>query len=344
MNLKHTIDQPTFDTDLSYGIPSERVGEAPVYQKEDSFLQDVDEGLSAPVKHLSSKYFYDDRGSQIFQDIMGMPEYYPTACEFEILAMQSDKIIEALDFKTEFSVVEFGAGDGLKTRQLLKRLLANNIEFQYVPIDISEKAIDVLVQSMQHHLPKLVVNPMIGNYFSMMDELASSGTPSLFLFLGSNIGNYPNPETDHLMTQFYQTMHFGDKLLTGFDLQKHPAVISRAYDDSQGITKAFNLNLLTRMNRELGGQFNISQFDFYSHYNPENGEVRSYLVSLKPQEVYIEQLGKSFSFQQNELIWTEMSRKYTLPEIEEMAERNNFSVVGHFLDCKHYFADSLWVK
>jgi L-histidine N-alpha-methyltransferase len=344
MNLKNTIERAPYQTELPYGNPSEPISEAPVSQDGDSFLQDVDEGLSAPAKHIPSKYFYDDRGSQIFQDIMGMPEYYPTTCEFEILAMQSDKIIEGLDFETAFNVVEFGAGDGLKTRQLLKKLLANQIEFQYVPIDISEKAIDDLVQQMQQHLPGLVINPMIGNYFSMMDALTVSGTPNLFLFLGSNIGNYQNREADHLMTQFYQTMHFGDKLLTGFDLQKHPAVISKAYDDPQGITKAFNLNLLARLNRELGANFAVSQFDFYSHYNPVNGEVRSYLVSLKPQEVYIEQLGKSFSFRQNELIWTELSRKYTLAEIEAMAKRNNFSVVGHFLDCKHYFVDSLWVK
>ena len=310
----------------------------------DSFAEDVREGLSMPLKSISSKYFYDDRGSAIFQDIMAMPEYYPTPCEFEILSLQSEQIIAKLDFDKPFQIVEFGAGDGLKTRQLLKKLIDLALEFSYVPIDISKKAIDDLTESMLLHLPRLNVRPMVGNYFSMMEQLASGGASNLFLFLGSNIGNYPNQEADNLMGQFYQNMKYGDKLLTGFDLKKHPAVIRRAYDDTQGITKAFNLNLLTRMNRELGANFKINQFDFYSHYNPLNGEVRSYIVSMTSQQVYFEKLSANFSFAQNELIWTELSRKYTLTEIEQMAERSDFQVVGHFLDCKHYFVDSLWVK
>jgi L-histidine N-alpha-methyltransferase len=343
-NYNNTTGTSAYSAALQLDNQAAIAGELPVPDEANSFLQDVNDGLSAPAKHLSSKYFYDDLGSQIFQDIMGMPAYYPTPCEFEILAMQSDKIIEMLNFDSVFNVIEFGAGDGLKTRQLLKKLIENNIDFQYVPIDISAKAIEELLQSMWLHLPALQVKPMIGNYFSMMEQLSASETPSLFLFLGSNIGNYQDRDADHLMTQFHQTMKFGDKLLTGFDLQKHPSVISQAYNDPQGITKAFNLNLLVRINRELGANFQINQFDFYSYYNPVNGEVRSYLVSLKSQQVYIEKLRKSFSFNQNELIWTELSKKYTLQEIEEMAHRNHFGVVRHFLDCKHYFADSLWAK
>jgi L-histidine Nalpha-methyltransferase len=310
----------------------------------DAFAQDIDSGLSTPIKSISSKYFYDDIGSRIFQDIMAMPEYYPTSCEFEILSLQSDAITAALNFSQPFQIVEFGAGDGLKTRQLLKKLIEQGREFSYIPIDISKKAIDDLIRNMLVHLPSLNIKPMIGNYFSMMEELASSEIPNLFLFLGSNIGNYQNEEADDLMMQFYRNMKYGDKLLTGFDLKKHPAVIARAYNDAQGITKAFNLNLLQRMNRELGANFKINQFDFYSNYNPVNGEVRSYLVSLAVQQVYFSKLKKSFFFAHNELIWTELSRKYSLAEIESMAERSDFKVIGHFLDCKHYFADSLWVK
>lgn len=311
---------------------------------DDNFAEDVEKGLSGPLKSISSKYFYDDRGSSIFQDIMSMPEYYPTACEFEILSMQGGDIIRDLHFETKFQIVEFGAGDGIKTRQLLKKLMDDKRTFSYVPIDISKKAIDDLVENMHLHLPGLNIKPMVGNYFSMMEQLASSEVPNLFLFLGSNIGNYPNQEADELMGRFNEHMKYGDKLLTGFDLQKHPAVISRAYDDAQGITKAFNINLLNRMNRELGANFMLSQFDFFSHYNPINGEVRSYLVSLKSQEVHIRKLSKSFSFKQNELIWTELSRKYTLEEIGQMAARTDFRLIANYLDCKHYFTDSLWVK
>lgn len=309
-----------------------------------TFEQDIDEGLTASFKNISSKYFYDDLGSVIFQDIMKMPEYYPTPCEFEILSLQGEQILRKLDFNEPFNIIEFGAGDGIKTRQLLKRLMENQVDFTYVPMDISQKAIDELEANMLDYLPGLKIKSLVGNYFLMMEELFSLQEPGLFLFLGSNIGNYPDQEANDLLSQFYQHMKQGDKLLIGFDLQKNPAVIRDAYNDSQGITKAFNMNLLQRINKELGGNFRKEFFDFYSHYNPVNGEVRSYLVSLKEQEVYIGNLDKSYAFRQNELIWTELSKKYTLQEIEKIAAGNGFEVVENFLDCKHYFADSLWTK
>jgi len=309
-----------------------------------TFEQDIDEGLTAPFKNISSKYFYDDLGSVIFQDIMKMPEYYPTPCEFEILSLQGEDILQKLNFNEPFNIIEFGAGDGIKTRQLLKKLIENQVDFTYVPIDISQKAIDELEANMLDYLPGLKIKSLVGNYFSMMEELFSLQEPGLFLFLGSNIGNYQDQEANDLLTQFYQHMKTGDKLLIGFDLQKNPAVIRDAYDDSQGITKAFNMNLLQRINNELGGNFKKEFFDFYSHYNPVNGEVRSYLVSLKQQEVYIANMDKSYTFRQNELIWTELSRKYTLSEIEKLASNNGFELIRNFLDCKHYFTDSLWTK
>lgn len=222
--------------------------------------------------------------------------------------------------------------------------MENQVDFTYVPIDISQKAIEELEANMLDYLPGLKIKSLIGNYFSMMEDLFALQEPGLFLFLGSNIGNYQDPEANDLLGQFYQHMKTGDKLLIGFDLQKNPAVIRDAYDDSQGITKAFNMNLLQRINKELGGNFKKEFFDFYSHYNPVNGEVRSYLVSLKQQEVYISNLEKSYSFRQNELIWTELSKKYTLSEIENLASNNGFELIENFLDCKHYFTDSLWTK
>ncbi|TLU96161.1 L-histidine N(alpha)-methyltransferase [Dyadobacter sediminis] len=311
---------------------------------DNTFAEDIHQGLSAPLKQISSKYFYDDIGSVIFQDIMKMPEYYPTACEFEILSLQGEKIIDKLSFAEPFNIVELGAGDGIKTRQLLKQLMEKGIDFSYVPVDISGKAIDELKTNMLSHLPSLKIKPLIGNYFSMIGELSSSSTPNLFLFLGGNIGNYEAEEVRALLTGFHRNMKAGDKLLTGFDLQKNPATIRLAYDDPQGITRDFNLNLLNRINRELGGNFNLNQFEFYSFYNPLNGEVRSYLVSLKAQRVSISQSGKSYQFSQNELIWTELSKKYTLKDIERTAVENGFEVMEHFLDCKHYFTDSLWIK
>lgn len=307
-----------------------------------TFARDIHKGLSAPLKHISSKYFYDDIGSGIFQDIMKMPEYYPTPCEFEILSLQGENILKRLLFTEPFQIVEFGAGDGIKTRQLLKKLVDHHIDFTYVPIDISAKAIGELETNMLNRLPGLKIKPMVGNYFSMMEELSAAKTPSLLLFLGGNIGNYEPHEVHSLLTDFRKCMNPGDYLLTGFDLQKNPATIRCAYDDPRGITKAFNINLLHRINRELGGSFKANQFDFYSHYNPVNGEVRSYLVSLVPQKVHVRQTDKCYNFERNELIWTELSKKYTLTEIENAATENGFQVVEHFIDCKGYFTDSLW--
>ena len=135
-----------------------------------------------------------------------MPEYYPTACEFEILSLQGQQIIEKLNFDRPFNIVEFGAGDGIKTRQLLKTLVETGVEFSYVPIDISKKAIEELEANMLDHLPDLQIKPMIGNYFSMIEELASSETPSLFLFLGGNIGNYEKEEVNDLLKSFNRSM------------------------------------------------------------------------------------------------------------------------------------------
>lgn len=310
----------------------------------DTFAKDVDQGLRAPLKHISSKYFYDDIGSVIFQDIMKMPEYYPTPCEFEILSIHREEIISRLDFHEPFNIIEFGAGDGIKTRQLLKKLIEYRVDFTYVPIDISQKAIDALEANMISHLPGLKIKSLVGNYFSMVEELAVFKRPGLFLFLGSNIGNYTDPEAHELLGQFNSHMRKGDKLLIGFDLQKNPATVRNAYDDSQGITKAFNMNLLQRINRELGGNFKKEFFDFYAHYNPVNGEVRSYLVSLKQQDVHLNATDQCYSFRQNELIWTELSKKYTFAEIEMLAKMSGFKLIEHFMDCKHYFTDSLWTK
>ena len=312
---------------------------------EKTFAEEVDEGLSAKPKYLSSKYHYDDHGSRIFQEIMAMPEYYLTDCEFEILSMQGKDIYDALGFDGHFNIIELGAGDGLKTKELLRNLLEIDADFTYVPIDISQEAIDLLVASMKESLPELVMNPQVGDYFEVMDKVeAEDASPNLILFLGSNIGNFKDEWAIDLLKHMHEHMRSGDKLLVGFDLQKNPNVIRNAYDDPHGITKRFNLNVLARINRELDADFELDRFDFYCHYNPENGEVKSYLISLREQDVEIKSIGKTYHFKHDELIWSELSKKYTLTEIEALGKRADFTVVKHFLDCKHYFSDTLMVK
>jgi L-histidine N-alpha-methyltransferase len=310
-----------------------------------NFKKDVEEGLSATFKRLSSQYFYDDNGSRIFQEIMAMPEYYLTDCEFEILKTRAKDIHRDLGFSGHFNIIELGTGDGTKTRELLANFIESGADITYVPIDISEEAINILADRMAEMLPGLKVNPQVGDYFEIMDEIeAQEECPNLVLFLGSNIGNFDDDAAVDLLKHINSHMRSQDKLLVGFDLKKNPADIRNAYDDPHGITRAFNLNLLTRINRELGGDFQLDQFDFYCCYEPISGEVRSYMVSLLEQVVSIGKPGKKFHFQRNELISTELSKKYTLAQIEQFAPQAGFEFTSHYLDSKNGFADSLYTK
>ena len=310
-----------------------------------AFAKDVMNGLEAEYKHLSSKYFYDDEGSRIFMQIMKMPEYYPTGCEFEILAQQSDKILDRLPFKNQkFNIVEFGSGDGVKTKQLLKTFMEQGADFTYIPIDISQEAIDVLEKNINASLPGIDMQPRTGDYFDILNEIAEDDTPDLFLFLGGNIGNYKHEAAADLLKKFYKGMGKGDMLLMGMDLKKNPRTIQKAYDDPHGITKAFNMNLLKRINSELDADINLDQFDFYCDYHPQTGGVNSYLVSLKKQHFHSTVLNKTFYFEKDELIWTELSQKYNPQDIEQLAHETGFNVAHNFMDCRHYFTDSLWVK
>lgn len=308
------------------------------------FAEDILEGLTAKEKHISSKYFYDDNGSRIFMQIMQMPEYYPTACEFEILSQQSGAIFNKINLQQKFNIVEFGSGDGTKTRQLLKTFLDKGADFTYIPIDISQEANDALKRNMKSVLPQLNIKPRTGDYFEVLDTLQGDKTPNFFLFLGGNIGNYKREEALDLLKKFNAGMKKGDMLLIGMDLKKNPRTVQRAYDDPHGITRAFNMNLLQRINRELDADINLDQFDFYCDYNPKSGEVNSYLVSLKKQHFHSTVLNTTFHFEKDELIWTELSRKYSFEEIESLAEAAGFNASHNFLDCRHYFTDSLWIK
>jgi dimethylhistidine N-methyltransferase len=309
-----------------------------------AFAQDVRDGFTAKNKHLSSKYFYDDAGSRIFMEIMKMPEYYPTGCEFEILSQQSAQILKQLHFAEQFNIVEFGSGDGMKTKHLLKAFAQAGAQFTYIPIDISQEAIDSLEVNINAFVPSIDMQPRTGDYFEVLEELSGGDVPNLFLFLGGNIGNYRQADAQALLQKFNAGMKRGDKLLMGIDLQKNPRIVQLAYDDPHGITKAFNMNLLRRINNELEADISLDQFDFYSNYNPQNGEVNSYLVSLKKQHFHSTVLNQTFFFEKDELVWTELSKKYSFTEIDALAQASGFSVTHNFMDCKHYFTDSLWEK
>lgn len=309
-----------------------------------SFANDVRDGLSSQPKKLSSKYFYDNRGSELFQKIMALPEYYLTDCEYEI--MDSFKG-EMLHYFTQdgkpFDLIEFGAGDGLKTKILLRHFTEQAANFRYLPIDISAGALKELEGTLRSEFPKLALEPQHNDYFGALEQLGTSGDRQrIVLFMGSNIGNFKDNEALHFLKQLRSNMGTGDLLLIGFDLKKSPELILAAYNDAAGVTREFNLNLLKRINRELDGNFVIDQFEHRPSYDPETGEARSYLMSKVAQEVHIGAVDQAFSFAAEEPIHTEISRKYDLAQIHYLAMEAGFAPETDFTDHRNYFTDSLW--
>src|SRR5436190_2747235 len=226
------------------------------------FAEDVLRGLSSTPKALSSKYFYDDEGSRLFQEIMKLPEYYLTGCESEIFSQQGEAIYAAFaNGDNAFDLIELGAGDGTKTALLVEGFLKHNADISYSPIDISQEALDALTKKFTAEFPTLKMETLNGDYFKILKSLKNGGgRRKVLLFLGSNIGNFSREQSVDFFRQLRGVMNDNDLLLIGFDLQKDPHVIAAAYDDHQGVTARFNLKLLTRINRELGGDLDVEKF------------------------------------------------------------------------------------
>jgi len=307
----------------------------------DSFINDVIWGLSDPQKHLPSKYFYDEKGSRIFQEIMRMEEYYLPACEMEILNQQSQKIAAQVSHE-EFDVIELGAGDGSKTLIFLEAAVSIGKKISYIPMDISEDILKVNRQHILEKLPDLPVELLPGDYFSTIRAIESRPKPRLVLFMGSNIGNFPGEKAIEFIRFVNDYLNPGDYFLMGVDLKKNPHVIRAAYNDKGDVTKRFNLNLLERINRELGGDFKLENFEHYGVYNPLDGAALSFLVSMEEQKVCIG--SHTFHFDKYETIHTEVSQKYSLKELDQLAEKTGFSWDRHFIDSREYYSLSLFKK
>ncbi len=305
------------------------------------FLEDVDIGLSSSPKFLSSRYFYDEKGDDLFVQIMNLPEYYLTNSEYEILSEKGDELIQAaqINKETSFDLVELGAGDGYKTKELIKHLIQNNCSFDYLPIDISQHALDTLEVSMNAGFPNLKTCGLQGDYFSILDSLKVSNKPKVVLFLGSNLGNLLDHEANDFLGKLADCMQSGDKLILGVDLIKSADIVLPAYNDPQKITARFNLNVLERMNRELGADFEVESFKHQPEYTEEEGIARSYLVSTKEQRVKIGALGKEVQFSAGEKIHTEISRKYNDEILNEILIGTGFEICSKLMDAREYFAD-----
>jgi dimethylhistidine N-methyltransferase len=309
----------------------------------DQFLQDVLKGLQSSPKYLQSKYFYDKKGDELFQQIMQCEEYYLTNCEMEIFSTQTSELADIIiDQHYNFDVVELGPGDAVKSIYLLKELVNKNAIATYFPVDISNNIIDLLQKKLPEQLPQLNIHGLNGEYLSMLTSAKKiSDKIKLVLFLGSNIGNVSKEDVNEFCRQLRNQLSAGDIVLIGIDLKKNPRQIRNAYDDNKGYTCEFNLNLLTRINRELDGNFNIPDFEHYATYDPFTGACRSFLTSLKEQHVTIGKKG-TFSFAKNETVFMEISQKYTIEQTDEIANQSGFKPIAHFFDKNKWFTDVIW--
>ena len=308
------------------------------------FAEDVLNGLSCTPKQLSSRYFYDDEGSRLFMEIMELPEYYLTRAEMKIFTEHTDAIYRGFtDGAKAIDLIELGAGDGTKTAVLIEHFIGNDLDFTYSPIDISQEANDALKAKFNEKFPGLSVQPYTGDYFRVLGSLRNgSERRKVLMFLGSNIGNFSQDKALDFFRRTRGVLNENDRLFIGFDMQKDPRVIVSAYDDPQGVTAAFNMNLLARINRELGGDFDLNKFSHYAQYRPMECAARSFLISREKQTVTIKALNRSFDFEQWEAIFMEISQKYTHSMIEELASECGFQIETEFYDEENFYIDSLW--
>ena len=302
-----------------------------------AFAKDVLKGLNSTPKRLSSVYFYDERGSQIFEEICELEEYYLTRKETEILQKSAAEIISKLPYKTH--LVELGSGSSTKTRILLEAAMERFGETQYSPIDVSAEILTNTVNDLVKRYPELQLEAVAGRYeFGMEYILKHSTTSNCIMWLGSSIGNLTRVEAAQFLREVRKNIGDDDSLLLGIDLRKGPEILEPAYDDASGVTADFNLNLLDRINTELGGNFERRHFHHKAVYNVEEGRIEMYLISDLDQEIEIQNLGTSISFKKDEMILTEYSYKYSHAEIKALAEAAGFFLEQQWLDDEGFFS------
>lgn len=308
------------------------------------FLSEVLEGLSKPQKSLPSKYFYDATGDWLYNKIMTTDEYYLARSEMEIFQERTVELFSALVSRYKnFSLVELGPGDIRKSIHLISALYMERVNFEYTPIDISKGVIGFLASSLPYCFPNLPIHPMNGEYLEMLSlhNGLRGDRPTMILCLGGNIANMHPDDTLQFCRNLRSNMKQGDLAVIGFDLKKNPRVIRDAYSDQKGVTAEFNLNLLTRINRELGANFDIPKFEHYCAYDPESGACKSYLVCLDAMEVAIDH--NFVKFDKDECILMEISQKYSEEEVNQLASTTGFSLIKNIYDSKKWFTESIWI-
>jgi L-histidine N-alpha-methyltransferase len=300
----------------------------------------VREGLTARPKRLPCRLLYDAEGSRLFEEICGLPEYYLTRADREILAERADEIAERMGAGA--TLVELGSGSGRKTSLLIAAFLRRAPALRYAAVDISAEALQASARELAARHPGLSVHAVAAEYeegFGALDGQAPS--PRLILFLGSNIGNCDRAEAADFLGRLRARMAPSDRLLLGVDLRKDKRLLEAAYDDARGVTARFNLNLLGRINRELGGRFDLSAFAHRAEYRQDEGRVLMWLVSRRAQAVPIDGLGLKVRFEEGEAIHTEDSYKYSPAELDALARAAGLRSVARWTDRQGRFVEEL---
>jgi dimethylhistidine N-methyltransferase len=309
-----------------------------------TFASDVRDGLSARPRRLFPKYFYDELGSQLFDAICLLPEYYLTRAENEIFARYADEIVSALDAE-RVSLLEMGSGSASKTRRIIEALLKRQRELIFIPVDISPVALETSSRVLLQSYPQLRIEAYAGDYYDGLAALGRVGREgrTLALFLGSNIGNFDMEDARRFLRALRGVLAPNDALLLGADLRKDTGVLEAAYDDSLGVTASFNLNLLARINRELDADFNLRAFKHRAIYNEEIGRIEVYLESERAQTVSIRKLEMDVAFDEGERIHTENSYKYDLEGLSRLAAATGFERTRTWLDSYERFSSNLFM-
>jgi dimethylhistidine N-methyltransferase len=299
------------------------------------YAAEVIEGLSSPQKTLPCKLFYDEIGSALFEEITRLPEYYPTRTELEILCASSREI--ALAAGSPVSVVELGAGTATKTEMLLRAIARRQIRVKFFPVDISPSALADAKKRLREELREALVRPVIADFSNGFHFLSEIVGRKLVLYLGSSIGNFDWNPAVALLQKVRGQLSTGDALLLGTDMVKGPEILVPAYDDAQGVTAQFNKNILRRINREFGANFDLDYFRHIAEWNPAQSRMEVFLESTKPQVAKLSLTGTVVHFRTGERIHTENSNKYTLEMVERMLCVSGFKLEKSWFDKRKWF-------
>lgn len=300
-----------------------------------SLTDDVTAGLFSARKQLPAKYFYDDRGSGLFDRICDEPEYYPTRTEDALLEQSADDIIAIV---APSRIIEFGSGMSRKIRHLFNACSRHECYPTYVPFDVCD---DVMIKSGEELSEKyswLDVAPLSGDYTAGLGNIPVDDGKNLLMFLGGTIGNFTEEQGIAFLREVRELMSSSDQLLLGADRVKQPEILHAAYNDVAGITAEFNLNLLDVLNRELGADFDRSKFEHYAFYNPEQNQIEMHLVCMDDQDVWFEALDRSLEFKEGDAIRTEISRKFTRETLEKLLISAGFQIESHYEASSHPFS------